>query len=87
MSKKTVTFGLLFLAGSLFHFLASLVARLMQRDMPYASFDKLWGLEWVDVIPISAVQPLMISVATTPLYIIFLVAGIFLILLSTLQKH
>lgn len=87
MSNKTVGIGFLLLAGGLFHFLFSLVARLMEKDIRYASIESIWGLEWIDYIPISSVQPLIVSVATMQLYVIFLVSGVGLILLSTLQKH
>ena len=87
MSNKTATFGFLLLAGSLFHFLFSLVARLMEKDMRYVSIEEIWGLEWIDSIPISSIQPFVVSVATAQLYVIFLVLGVGFILLSTFQKH
>ena len=87
MSNKTTIFGLLLLAGSLFHFMFSLVARLMQTDMRYVSIEKIWGLKWIDSIPISSIQPFVVSVATAQLYVIFLVLGVGFLFLSTFQKH
>ena len=87
MSKKTVTFGFLFLAGSIFHFLANMVGHLMEKEMPYASIEKIWGVEWIDQLPFSSSHSYIVSVAAAPLYAIFLAIGILLLLISTLQKH
>ncbi len=87
MLKNTSMFGFLLLAASLFLYIFKLVSYLMAKELSIFSIKDLFGTDWVSSIPISALQQAALAVSTAQIYVVFLIMGLGLVLLSTFQKH
>ena len=87
MLKNTTLFGFLLLAASLFLYIFKLVSYLMAKELGIFSIKDLFGIDWVNSIPISALQQAALTVSTAQIYVIFLILGLGFVLLSTFQKN
>jgi hypothetical protein len=87
MLKNTSMFGFLLLAASLFLYIFKLVSYLMVRELRIFSIEDLFGIDWVSSIPIAALQQAALAVSTAQIYVIFLILGLGLVLLSTFRKN
>ena len=87
MLRNTSMFGFLLLAASMFLYIFKLVSYLMAKELSIFSIKDLFGTDWVSSIPISALQQAALAVSTAQIYVVFLIMGLVLVLLSTFQKH
>ena len=84
---KTTTPGFLLLASSLLLFMLKLISRLMEKEMNFFSLKELFGLDWINHIPISAARQAMVAISSQQFSVLFLVIGCSFILLGAFKKN
>jgi hypothetical protein len=87
MLKNSMLLGFLLLAASLFLYIFKLVSYLMAKELHIFSIEDIFGIDWVNSIPISTLQQAAFAVSTAQIYVLFLVLGLGLVLLSAFQKN
>ena len=84
--SKTILSGFLLIFSSGVLFVFKFVGHLMNKEMHIFTISELFGVEWINSIPWSAAQELMIKVADLPMALILLAVGVIVIILSAFQK-